>query len=121
MASFKSDRTYGSVDGDQNAKAIFSDRRQPAWTGWIQLVFALLPFGSAVAYGMTGHPGWLAFLIISTAWMVVGAVTNELYKHETWLQVIERRCQLIEQDADDLSKQVSQLAASVRSENQIYR
>ena len=108
MATFKADRDYGSVDGDVNAKAIFSDRRQHPALAWAMIVQALVPIGSAIAYGLTGSPGWLAFLILNAAWLVISVVDQRHHQQMTWLMVIERRCQLFEQDADDLAGEVRQ-------------
>jgi hypothetical protein len=114
MATFKADRKHGSVDGDTNAQAILSDRRVTPLMAGMMIAQAAAPIGAAIAYGMTSHPGWLAFLILSAAWMVVGAVSTELHRHETWLLIIERRCQLIEQDADDLSTQIHEFREATK-------
>lgn len=108
MATFKADRDYGSVDGDVNAKAIFSDRRQHPVLVGAMVVQALVPMGSAIGYGLTGYQGWLAFLILSAAWLVISVVDQRHHQQMTWLMVIERRCQLLEQDADDLAGEVRQ-------------
>lgn len=69
--------------------------------------------GSAIAYGTTGHSGRLAFLILSAPWMAINTVSTNLYRHESWLIIIERRIQLMEQGADDLSTQVDDVTTAV--------
>jgi hypothetical protein len=120
MARWKSDREYGSVDGDTNAKAILQDRRLPSWANWLGTAQALLTIAVAVTYGYTGAPGWLAFLVLNVGWMVTGTVTTALHQHMSWLQIIERRCQLLEQDADDLAKEVRQIAPGPRPQRAEY-
>lgn len=104
MPVFKGDREFGSVDGDLNAKVIMEGRREPEMAAWLQLAQALVTIGSAIAYGLTDHHGWLAFLILSVGWMVVGAVSQLLHQQMTWILIIERRCQLLEQDMNDIER-----------------
>jgi hypothetical protein len=103
----KADFEYGSVDGDINAKAIMQDRAvgQTAVI-WIYAALQVGMIGCGIAYGTTGHPGWLAGLVLVSVWFLAGIIHQAAYPLMTWLQIVERRAQLIEQDANIIDEQL---------------
>ncbi len=98
---FKADFECGSVDGDINAKAIMQDRSVGQTASlWICAALQVAMIGCGISYGTTGHPGWLAGLVLVGIWFLAGIIHHAAYPLMTWLQIIERRTQLLEQDAN---------------------
>ena len=100
---FKTHHEYGSVDGDVNAKAIFEDRSAGQSIGlWSLGIGQVAILSCAVAYGTTGKAAWLAGLIVASVWFIAGVIHQAAHPLMTWLQVVERRAQLLEQDANEI-------------------
>lgn len=98
---------WGEVDGDINAKAIMSDRKDAKKTQeWVNWIVALPLFGSFFWFGSTGSHWALACLIMSAVWAVGSAVITELFPIYTMLLITERRTQLLEHDMNALAEQL---------------
>lgn len=94
---------WGSVDGDVNADAIISDRRDGKKVA--NLVCALLfPVLVIVAIwlGITGSHAALAVGLVIAVVYLRSAVAADTYGTHTLVMIAERRAQLLEQKVQEL-------------------
>lgn len=102
---------WGSVDGDGNADAIISQRREGRVSIKINAFanFALLA-SFAVWFSLTESSTALALEIIAASWLVVSGVTREIYEAYTMVMIAERRTQLLEQKVSDIQSNLADLS-----------
>lgn len=94
---------WGSVDGDVNADAIISDRRDGKKAA--NLACALLFPGLvivAIWLGMTGSHAALAIGLVIAVLFLRSAVAADTYGTHTFVMIAERRAQLLEQKVQEL-------------------
>ena len=90
--------TWGSVQGDGDAKLIVSGRSRELSTLAITVsVFFLILLGVAVWYAITGSHAALAVEVVVAAICAAGWVRKELFVTHSYVMVAERRIQLVEQ------------------------
>ena len=94
---------WGSVDGDVNADAIISDRREGKKVADLScaLTFPTLVV-VAIWLGMTGSHAALAIGLVIAVLFLRSAVAAETYSTHTYVMIAERRAQLLEQKVEGL-------------------